>query len=294
MTDDAPRAAMNRIEIPHIFELAGDEMVGVATLPAAPMAPATLGVLMLVGGRQYRAGSHRQLVLLSRHLAGTGIGSFRFDFRGMGDSSGERRDFETLDDDIAAALAAFRAACPTLERVVLWGLCDGATAAVLYWQRHRDPMVAGLCLANPWLRSEASLARVRVRHYYRERLLDKTFWSKLLRGEIGLLSAAGEYLGNWRASRRPRQTPFGQAMIAGLTEFSGPVLLLLSGRDLTAREFMDGLAADPAGAAILNRGNLARVDLPEADHTFSDPGWRGDVERAVGGWLAEMGQSPPL
>ena len=45
----------------------------------------------------------------------------RFDYRGMGDAGGEARSFEDVSADIAAAIAAFRRACPAVERVVLWG-----------------------------------------------------------------------------------------------------------------------------------------------------------------------------
>ena len=49
------------------------------------------GVLIVVGGPQYRVGSHRQFVLLARFLAGRSIPVLRFDYRGMGDSEGEQQ-----------------------------------------------------------------------------------------------------------------------------------------------------------------------------------------------------------
>lgn len=55
-----------------------------------------LGLLMVVGGPQYRVGSHRQFVLLARDLAAAGIPVFPFDYRGMGDSTGQARDFEGI------------------------------------------------------------------------------------------------------------------------------------------------------------------------------------------------------
>ena len=48
---------------------------GVATLPIA--------VLVVVGGPQYRVGSHRQFVSLARALARQGMTTVRFDYRGM-------------------------------------------------------------------------------------------------------------------------------------------------------------------------------------------------------------------
>ena len=64
-----------------------------------PAVPDDTGVLVIVGGPQYRVGSHRQYVQLSRHLAEQGIASMRFDVRGMGDSPGVQRSFEEIDDE---------------------------------------------------------------------------------------------------------------------------------------------------------------------------------------------------
>jgi len=64
-------------------------------------------VLIIVGGPQYRVGSHRQFVLLARHLAAQGIPVMRFDVRGMGDSKGKPRNFGQLDDDLRAATDCF-------------------------------------------------------------------------------------------------------------------------------------------------------------------------------------------
>ncbi|MDP2811878.1 MAG: hydrolase 1, exosortase A system-associated [Rhodocyclaceae bacterium] len=268
-----------------VFDCDGARMVGIATQPDRP---SDVGVLILVGGRQCRTGSHRQFTLLARRLAGADYCSFRFDFRGMGDSEGERRSFEALDADIAAAVSALRAACPSVRRVVLWGLCDAATAAALYWQRARDPLVVGLCLANPWLRSEESLARTRVRHYYTGRVADLQFWRKLLRGNVRPLLALREYLDHWRVARRPSgAVGFRQAMLAGLEAFPGPILLLLSGRDLTASEFVDSLSA--AGLdALLRQPNIRCAELPGADHTFSQSAWQHEAEEAVVGWLSAI------
>ncbi|MGZ5200780.1 MAG: hydrolase 1, exosortase A system-associated, partial [Telluria sp.] len=81
------------------FPCGGDWLYGVASLPAQAGA---CGVLIVVGGPQYRAGSHRQFTLLARSLADAGIPAMRFDYRGMGDSDGGVRSFESVDEDIRA------------------------------------------------------------------------------------------------------------------------------------------------------------------------------------------------
>ncbi|HBZ05431.1 MAG TPA: hydrolase 1, exosortase A system-associated, partial [Massilia sp.] len=47
----------------------GAWLYGIVSLPAAPH---PRGVLIVVGGPQYRAGSHRQFTLLARDLAAAG------------------------------------------------------------------------------------------------------------------------------------------------------------------------------------------------------------------------------
>ncbi|RYZ10540.1 MAG: hydrolase 1, exosortase A system-associated [Comamonadaceae bacterium] len=289
----------------------GDALVGLLSEPvttsdsasaAAGASPAAgTGVLLIVGGPQYRVGSHRQFTLLGRALAAAGVPCLRIDYRGMGDAQGAQRDFEQVDADIAAAIDAWQREHPSLERVVLWGLCDAASAALLYVHRRRDPRVAGLCLANPWVRTATSLARAQVKHYYLERLRQPSFWRKLLSGRVGL-GAVRELLGKL-AQGRATAAPAGagtagpgahatdtrhytEQMADGLRRFGGPVLLILSGKDVCANEFLDRCRdGGPAWHGLLSRPGLRREDLPDADHTFSTAAWRAHVERLTAAFV---------
>ena len=288
-----------------LFACAGATLVGIV---AAPETPAETGIVIIVGGPQYRIGSHRQFVLLSRSLATAGYPVLRFDYRGMGDSEGEARDFQGVSADIGAAIDALQSRMPAVKQVALWGLCDGASAALLYcWQRG-DPRVGGLCLLNPWVRSAVSLARTRVKHYYARRLMDKTFWVKLLHGQVPSRALTG-LIGNLRlaasggsasdgaagADGRSVTAPasFQQGMAAGWADFTGSILLLLSGDDYTAKEFIDFCATDAAWKNAMAHPRLVRHDLPEADHTFSSAALRAAVNRLTLRWLAAMDDERP-
>ena len=271
------------------FECEGEQLVGIVAVPerAGPV-----GVLIVVGGPQYRAGSHRQFVHLARRLAREGIAAMRFDYRGMGDAGGDTRSFENVTDDIATAMTAFRRACPAVERVVLWGLCDAASAALTYLDTIRDVSVAGVVLVNPWVRSEATLAKTRIKHYYARKLLERDFWARLLGGQVhvgqGIVGVARSARSALRAAppaERGAAIAFQDRMASGLSAFAGPVLLLMSGRDLTAREFDEYVSVHPSWKALLARASVERRDFEDADHTFSTAAWRDAVEAATLEWI---------
>lgn len=254
------------------------------------------GLVIVVGGPQYRVGSHRQFVQVARAVAACGFVAMRFDVRGMGDAPGEARSFEELDNDLGAAIDALMAARPSLRRVVLYGLCDGASAALMYCQRTGDKRVAGLCLLNPWLRSPQTLARTQVRHYYMQRLAQREFWTKLLRGGVAFQAVSG-LLASVRSAavRTPAAgADFRQLMAGGWRACAGPVLLLMSGKDLTAKEFDVGSASDAAWFEAFGRPDYRRIDFPDADHTFSRSPDRAAMEHAVVTWLQQHFNRPSL
>lgn len=284
---------MSTSESAFLFECEGDELVGIISAPAGETAG--VGVLVVVGGPQYRVGSHRQFVLLARHLAEAGIACMRFDYRGMGDGTGEARDFESVGADIRAAVDVFCERMPAVERVVLWGLCDGATASCFHAQN--DSRIAGLMLLNPWVKTAAGEARTYLKHYYLRRLVDAGFWKKLFAGNVsvgksldGVMKAART--ANGKDASGPAQSAANadlpQRMAAALIRARKPFRVLLSGRDYVAREFEQAVAAGGAWTELPAAGNPERLE--EADHTFSSAAWRTAVARLTADWAGSVGQ----
>ncbi|NEX64132.1 hydrolase 1, exosortase A system-associated [Noviherbaspirillum sp. 17J57-3] len=282
-------------------------LYGILSVPSQPAQSSSRGVLVVVGGPQYRAGSHRQFRLLARGLAAQGIPAFRFDYRGMGDSDGMMRTFESVNDDIRAAIDHFFSQVPELEEVVLWGLCDGASASLFY--ASQDARVAGLALLNPWVRTEQGEAKAYLKHYYARRLFATELWSKILSGRFDYRSAAHSF---WKMATKtlretspeaispnqaakasdspaqplPRHVPsLPERMLLGLKAFRGPVLLVLSGNDLTAQEFSDLAGASKPWQAALADRRVQHRRLDEANHTFAQRNWRDQVLQWTANWV---------
>jgi uncharacterized protein len=280
---------MNAAEIPVAFPCGGATLLGILHRPETPLAT---GILVVVGGPQYRIGSHRQFLLLARAFAEAGIATMRFDYRGMGDSDGAFAGFEYIDADIAAAIDAFQANCPGVRNVVLWGLCDAASAILFY--AHRDRRIGGIVILNPWVRTPAGVATAYLRHYYGSRFLQRQFWQRLFTGKLDILASARSLASFLRvASQGSAGEPAGSdlptRMAAGLSRYGGPVLLVVSGQDLTAREFEDAAACSPVWRKLMSAARLTRCDLSDADHTFSRRAWREQVAAWTREWLDRNG-----
>lgn len=298
----------NHPEQPFVFDCQSDVLCGILHLSDSR---AQTGVLIVVGGPQYRVGSHRQFVHLSRALAVQGIPVMRFDYRGMGDSSGELLGFEHIQLDMRCAIDAFIDKQPALNRVVIWGLCDAATAAGFY--AVHDERVAGLVLLNPWVRSEEGEAKAFLRHYYLQRFISKQFWKKVVCGEfnvgdsiVSLVSkvkqvtgkaepqsasqsaSKADTLGNTAADNILPSVNLAGKLQASLKAFQGSVLLIISGNDLTAAEFDGAVSASKPFRKLLHHKRFSRVDLKSADHTFSRREWRDEMQSHTVEWIKKL------
>ena len=277
-------------ERPIVFNCQGEQLVGM--IHSADN-DASTGVLMLVGGPQYRVGSHRQFILLARYLAKAGIPTMRFDVRGMGDSTGMPRNFAEIDDDIRAAMDCFFASCPNLQQVALWGLCDAASAALFY--AYQDKRIQGLVLLNPWVFTEQGAAKTYLKHYYLQRLLNPDLWRKILFLKFDYAASVSSLWAMLKRARQPIETDNNPRidnnlalpirMRESLKHFVYPVLLILSGRDLVADEFKETVLNDEEWQSLLNTQRVTRLDYPEADHTFSSASCRDQVAAWTQNWI---------
>ncbi len=221
-------------------------------------APGTTGLLVVSGGNEIRAGAFNGQAHLAAQIAAAGFPVFRFDRRGIGDSEGENRGFRKSRQDIAAALLAFRALAPQVQRVVGFGNCDAASALMLAGGTGCE----GLVLSNPWTIEDSegdAPPPSAVRSRYAEKLKNPREVLRLITGKVDLRKLARGLLQASKAKSAP--SSLAQEMRQGLAEYAGPVRILLAEGDRTAQVF--GERWDPADSRIERCAG--------ADHAYSQP-----------------------
>jgi exosortase A-associated hydrolase 1 len=221
-------------------------------------ADGTTGLLIVSGGNEIRIGAHRGMAKLARDIATAGHPVFRFDRRGIGDSEGDNAGFESSNADIAAALAAFRAACPQLRRIIAFGNCDGASALAL----HQPLALDGLILANPWVIEPTDdlppPAAIRAR--YAERLRDPKAWAQLLSGAINLRKLAS---GLMRIAKPAAPSSLARRVIDGIMSFRGDLTIILASGDATALAFADAWNKAPPTQDVRS------IKIDSSSHSFA-------------------------
>jgi exosortase A-associated hydrolase 1 len=259
-------------------------MPGVLHRPEEGIEPTGSGVVIVNGGAQYRAGSHRLFVQMARHLAAKGQAVLRFDFPGQGDSPGVPISFEDTTPHIRAAIDALHLHYPNLQGTVLIGLCDGASASLLYLQTTNDHRITKLALLNPWVHDQVSQARAQIKHYYRRRLMMPDFWRKLISGRVAftaLKELIDKYLIYAKKITSNQPCTFQARMALAWQTQSAPTLLVLCDADRTAQEFVELADNDPGWGGWRDRPNRTLRTLQDADHTFSARESQQQLQSAV-------------
>ena len=216
------------------------------------------GLLIVTGGNEIRAGAFCSQADLAARISAAGHPVLRFDRRGVGDSEGVNMGFRHSAEDIAAALAAFRAQCPGVKRAVAFGNCDAASALMLAGGAGFD----GLVLSNPWTyeddHSDAPPPPSALRARYAAKLRNPRELLRLLTGKVSFAKLA-RGLAN-ASAKASAPSGLAETMAAGLAGFAGPARILIAERDRTGQAFAAGWnARDP---------RLRRCQ--GADHAYSD------------------------
>lgn len=217
--------------LPCTFTCDGQMLAG--TLDTAP---GTAGLLIVTGGNEIRSGAFSGQADMAARIAAKGFPVFRFDRRGVGDSEGENRGFRHSAEDIASALAAFRAMAPQVTRVIAFGNCDAASALMLAG----GAQVEGLVLSNPWTIEDSEAddntpPPDAVRARYLEKLKNPSEIMRLLGGGVNLGKLAKGVIHALKPP--PPPSTLAQDMAAGIAGFAGEVRILIATADRTAQVF---------------------------------------------------------
>lgn len=235
------------------FDCAGETLFG--TLDTAV---GKTGVLIVSGGNEIRIGAHRGMARLAQRLAAHGVPVFRFDRRGIGDSTGDNGGFRTSGPDIASAAAAFRA-LSGIERLVAFGNCDAATALALFGA---EAGIETLILANPWLieQDDALPPAAAIRARYAAKLRNPREWLRLLQGQVNLKNLF-KGLNKVFHNVPKGSTPLATELLDALATWSRRATILLARGDNTALAFAD--------AARPHHGTLQMLFCETDSHSFA-------------------------
>jgi exosortase A-associated hydrolase 1 len=246
------------------FDCATDTLLG-----SLDEADGETGLLIVSGGNEVRMGAHRGMALLAGRLASIGVPVFRFDRRGVGDSSGRNRGYASNDADIAAAAATFRANAPSVKKLVGFGNCDAATALALFGGRIGFDR---LILSNPWVvePSDDLPPAAAIRARYAERLRDPRQWWRLVSGGVNLRRVV-KGLGKLVSTQN--ETPGNSLADRFFAALPPDTAIILAEQDATAQAF--------AAEARRRRwpGEIHRVDTPS--HSYARIGDADALFRAI-------------
>lgn len=153
-------------EIPAFFPAGNETLFGVLTTPPEGPDPASTAVVLVPGGwHTTSADRNRTFVRMARELAADRLIAFRFDYHGIGESTGVQGPFRLQDPndvDLQAALDWLRTR--GVQRFVLVGVCFGARTALQVADERAD--VEGIVLISmpvsdggPWKLVVAGLAK---------------------------------------------------------------------------------------------------------------------------------------
>ncbi|MET0536113.1 MAG: alpha/beta fold hydrolase [Steroidobacter sp.] len=291
------------------------------TLHSPGQARANLPVIVLLSpGVKMRVGPGRLYVPLTDTLVGMGYRVFRFDFFGLGDSSGELQETMLADvynnievgryvNDTRSALQWLRQNVGA-KKFILGGLCGGAITALL--AAEREPEVEGL-LSLGMTVTLASNAATPAKYLTRQQLDSRRqgYYRRLLQPKswLRLLTFQSEYGVIWRSMKRLiiKEKPVAAAVPVAATaeqrgnanplfppaffaflKRGGRALMLFSEKDRLQSEYEEKFAAPFAEQLKPYQSQLHQHIVAEANHVLSFTPWQKEMVAVSRDWLQAL------
>lgn len=290
---------------------AGEEtLFGIFTRPTVD--PLGIAVIVLPGGGGGTTNRNGISVRLCRRLAAEGYHSLRFDYHGIGESTGIVEQFrvdEPFTEDLEGAVRWVEA--QGIDKIVLFGNCFGARTALSY-----APEVAGLvgvAMGSPGPRDfamgERTSTRLAIEWSFRDyvvkalnpktarELLDpkvrakarravKTKWAALVnkvKGRLGM-----------KVTQDARLVPISPLFLEpleALVEREVPILFIYGEEDDFYQEFLRAKAGKLGKILARGNGSVDVRTLPGEVHGFARTRAQGPVIDVVSEWLADRRSS---
>jgi exosortase A-associated hydrolase 1 len=229
----------------------------------------TTALLIVSGGNEIRCGAHRGMAMLARRLADRGVPVLRYDRRGIGDSSGTNGGFLASQPDMVAAVGAFRAEAPHVDRVIGFGNCDAASALALFG---RAAGLDAIILANPWVieDTDALPPAAAIRARYAGRLRDPREWRRLLAGGVDIRQL---FRGLRKLFAKPPERKLAADVLTVIDRWGHDATVILATGDATALAYV--AAARTAGLTC------GTTEIATASHSFASPTDATRLEEAI-------------
>jgi alpha-beta hydrolase superfamily lysophospholipase len=302
-----PAGAVASPEVAGFFPVGPQRLFGVLARPREPSS-GTAVVVASGGGHHTSAHINRLGPRLSRLVAASGHLGVRFDYHGVGESTGDVTEYrlaEPFTEDLQGAIAWARH--EGARDVVVVGLCFGARTALA--AARTDPGVRGLVLVSlPLLdlrQGEGTAARRAeqagflgylraglrpdvLRRFlppYSFRKQARVAWAHL---RVGVRTVAA------RTGSRVRGRPASSVSVGLLDDLRAmvarriPILLVYGGADPFLRQFRDA-AEGPLAPLLEQAGDLIEVlSIPDEARAYESVAGQERLLEAVGSWLVGL------
>jgi hypothetical protein len=260
-------------------------LVGVLTTP--DVLRTRVAVLLSNTGMHHRVGPFRLNVELARAFAADGIATLRYDRSGLGDSA--RRDTPGTDHahavlDTHDAMALLQAELGA-EQFVLVALCSGVDVA--HEVSHQDPRVAGAVFIDgyayptPGFRWRRTLPRLfdaqRLWRFVRRRAHRRRhpeFFAEPAADAARVFTREMPTMAQFRDDIRDMAARGARVLMV----YTGAMGMHVN----APSQLYEMIGTD------VSRGDVGVAWMPEADHLFSTPSSRRELERTMRRWLADI------
>ncbi len=156
-----------------------NSLVGIVTTPDNGTRQTT-AIIILNSGTMHRVGACRVSVMLARALATDGHPVLRFDFSGIGDSTGRRDNIDVDERSVVEVAEAMNFLTEELKckHFVLHGLCSGARDA--FEASLRDDRIIGISQVDSHAYNNLRWYMT----YYRPRIFDVSIWNGYIKKHL--------------------------------------------------------------------------------------------------------------